>query len=142
MTGKRPRILCLDDQAPNLAIRKLMLQQFGCDVTAVNDAQSCLAAATHESFDLALLDYHLGGGMTGEDVANDLRVCAPNTVLVILTGDPHIPQSARNIVDAVLTKGMSDPKELFLTIESLLPECTLKPRRQLIDRRSLFPDSE
>jgi CheY-like chemotaxis protein len=129
MTGRRPRILCLDDQEANLAVRKFLLQQFGCDVTAVHDAQSCLAAATHNPFDLALLDYHLGNGITGEDVAHDLRVCTPNTVLVILTGDPSIPESARNSVDAVLTKGRTNPEELFLTIESLLPDCTLKPRR-------------
>ena len=137
MPKRPPRVLCLDDQPMNLRIRKKLLEQFGCEVVAVENVQDCLAAATSESFDVALLDYHLGGQITGEDVARDLRVCAPRVMLVMLTGDPKIPESARKSVDAVLTKGSSSPDDLFWTIQQLLPDCTIKTRRQLI--RNPFP---
>lgn len=130
MKGRRPRILCLDDQPSNLLIRKALLEQFGCEVTAVGDAQSCLTAATRQSFDLALLDYHLGGETTGADVADDLRICAPGMILVMLTGDPRIPESARKSVDAVLTKGSSCPEDLFKMIEEFLPDCVVNPRHR------------
>jgi two-component system, OmpR family, response regulator len=137
MAGKQPRILCLDDQPTNLHIRKMLLEQFGCEVVAVTNARDCLAAATSDSFDLALLDYHLGEGITGEDVAKDLRVCLPGMKLVMLTGDPKIPKSVSKSVDSVLTKGSSSPEDLLKTIQDLLPDCTLKPRHPLLT--SLFP---
>ena len=136
MPGKKPRILCLDDQPENLRLRIAFLEQFGCEVTMVTDADACLQAATHESFDLALLDYHLGGGMTGGDVAHDLRSRAAEMPLVIWTGNPEIPESARQSVDAVLSKGNSSPAELLDVIQKLLPGFALMPPRKPIGRET------
>jgi CheY-like chemotaxis protein len=127
---KTPRILCLDDKPANLLVRKRLLEQFGCEVVAVHTSQACLQAATQEHFDMAFLDYHLAEGPTGEDVAHDLRVCAPDVVLVMLTGDPGLPESAVRSVDAVLTKGLSGPEQLLQLIKDLVPDCALKPRRE------------
>lgn len=140
MAGRQPRILCLDDQTANLLVRKTLLEQFGCVVVAVHDAQSCLTAATHEPFDLVLIDYHLGETVTGEDVARDLRVCMPGLMLVMLTGDPKIPESAKKSVDAVLIKGSTNPADLLRTIQELLPDCTIRQHRQPLIRE-LFPAS-
>ncbi len=52
--------------------------------------------------------------------------------LVMLTGDSRLPQSAADIVDAVLIKGASDPRALFDVIQSLLPEAELHPRRPML----------
>jgi CheY-like chemotaxis protein len=136
MPGKKPRSLCLDDQPENLQLRIAFLDQFGCEVTMVTDADACLQAATHESFDLALLDYHLGGGMTGGDVAHDLRSRAARMPLVIWTGNPEIPESARQSVDAVLSKGNSSPAELLDVIQKLLPGFALMPPRKPIGREA------
>lgn len=127
---RKPRILCLDDQQENLRLRKLFLELFGCQVTAVEDAEECLFASTRETFDIALLDYHLVGPLDGEDVARELRSRLPKLPLVMLTGDPAIPESAKRSVDAVIVKGASNPAELLDTIEKLTPDCTLKPRRK------------
>jgi len=132
MAGRPPRILCLDDQPEHLLIRKALLEQFGCEVVVVYDAQVCLLTATHSHFDLALLDYHLGGNINGEDVARDLRVCLPDLRLVMLTGDPTIPESAKESVDAVLLKGSSSPGDLLWMIRTLLPECEIKPQRPMM----------
>jgi CheY-like chemotaxis protein len=136
MPGKKPRILCLDDQPENLQLRIAFLEQFGCEVTMVTDADACLQAATHESFDLALLDYHLGGGMTGGDVAHDLRSRAARMPLVIWTGDPEIPESAKRSVDKVLGKGDDSPTELLDVIQNLLPGFALMPPRKPIGREA------
>lgn len=137
MPGKKPRILCLDDQRDNLRIRKLFLEQFGCEVVAVEDAQECLQIATHEPFDLAILDYHLADEVTGEDVARDLRVMVPDLLLMMLSGDPNIPQSAHECVDAVFLKGAGSPSELLNVIRGLLPGCDLKPPRKPISREAV-----
>lgn len=110
----------------------MLLEQFGCNVTMVTDAEACLQAATHESFDLALLDYHLGGEMTGGDVAHQLRSRAAGMPLVIWTGAPEIPESAKRSVDAVLSKGNSSPAELLGVIQNLLPGFAFSPQRKPI----------
>lgn len=138
MPEKKPRILCLDDQPENLRVRMMFLEKFGCEVTIVEEAQACLQMATRESFDLALLDYHLGGEITGEDVAHDLRSCAQGMPLVMLTGDPAIPESAKQSVDAVFIKGVGSPAEMLDVIQKLLPGCQLKPRRKPISREALL----
>lgn len=140
MSEKKPRILCLDDQRENLRIRKMFLEQFGCDVVAVEEAHECLQAATREAFDLAILDYHLAGEVTGEDVARDLRVMSPALNLMILTGDPDIPESSRECVDAIFIKGLGNPIELIDAIRNLLLDFDLKPRRKPITRAAL-PES-
>lgn len=137
MPGKKPRILCLDDQRDNLRIRKLFLEQFGCEVVPVMDAQDCLQIATSEPFDLAILDYHLAGDITGEDVARDLRITVPDLLLMILSGDPNIPQSAYECVDAVFLKGTGTPAELLDVIRGLLPEFDLKSSRKPVSREML-----
>jgi CheY-like chemotaxis protein len=141
MAEKNPRILCLDDHEHNLRIRKMLLEQFGCDVTPVTSAQECLRAATDSAFDLILLDYNLGTETTGEDVAKDLHACLPSVPLIMLTGDPDIPDSARASVDALLIKGESNPGDLLRTIQSLLPGYDLRERHESIVS-SIFPDAK
>lgn len=130
--GKKPRILCLDDQLELLQLRKSFLEQFGCEVITINEAQSCLSLASHEEFDLAILDYHLGGELNGEDVAHDLRALSPMMPLIMLTGDSGLPESVKDCVDAFFLKGSSSPRELLDAIDALLPGCFVKPRRRPI----------
>ena len=130
--SRKPTILCVDDRADNLLIRKLMLEQFGCAVTAVNDSRSCLNVLQENSVDLVLIDYHLAEKMNGEDLARQIRGLRPELPLVMLTGDPNIPDSVRDSVDAVLIKGSGSPKELFNLIEDLVPSATLRTRSPLI----------
>jgi CheY-like chemotaxis protein len=138
---KNPKILCLDDRVDNLRIRKMLLEQFGCDVVIVTSGQECIQAATTEPFDLVLLDYHLDTEMDGEQVAKDLHASNPSVPLVMLTGDPSIPETAKACVDAVLIKGESNPGDLLRTIQSLLPDYDLRERHELIVS-SLFPDAK
>lgn len=135
-----PRILCLDDHLDNLRIRKMLLEKFGCEVTTVTSSQECLRIAALEPFDLILLDYHLGGSLNGEEVARDLHTLFPNLPLVMLTGDPKVPESVRGCVDALLIKGQSNPGDLLRTIQDLLPGYDLRQRHESIVS-SIFGDS-
>jgi hypothetical protein len=44
----------------------------------------------------------------------------------------NLPDSARKCVDAVLTKGLSSPAELFDIIQRLLPDAELRPRKPML----------
>ncbi|HEV2465245.1 MAG TPA: response regulator [Acidobacteriaceae bacterium] len=138
MPEKKPKILCLDDQRDNLRIRKFFLEQFGCEVIPVEDAQTCLHIATHQPLDLAILDYHLAGDVTGEDVARDLRILVPDLLLMMFSGDPKIPESAKECVDAVYLKGAGSPAELLDVIHSLLPDFDIKPHRKPMSREAVI----
>ena len=126
--SRKPTILCVDDRADNLLIRKLMLEQFGCAVTAVNDSRSCLNVLQENSVDLVLIDYHLAEKMNGEDLARQIRGLQPELPLIMLTGDPRIPDSARESVDAVLVKGAGSPRDLLDLIDDLVPNAALRTR--------------
>jgi CheY-like chemotaxis protein len=132
MEAAKPRILCLDDHPESLRVRKFLLEQFGCEVVTVTNSSACLHVVVQQHFDLALIDYHLGEEVTGEDVARDIAVLLPGLPLVMLTGDPSIPKSARECVDEVLIKGASGPAELLDTIQQLLPQSRIKPRHHSI----------
>ena len=125
----KPRILCVDDRSENLLIRKMMLELFGCEVIAVSDVTTALAVLAQDHIDLALIDYHLEEEVDGEQLARAIRESNPKIGLIMLTGDPKIPESARESVDVLLIKGASNPRDLLDAIQELLPEATLRTRR-------------
>lgn len=130
--ARTPTILCVDDQADNLLIRKLMLEQFGCTVVAVNDSRACVNALRENCVDLVMIDYHLAETMNGEDLARQIRKDRPELPLIMLTGDPKVPDSARDSVDAVLIKGAGSPKDMLDLIQDLIPDASLRLRREHI----------
>ena len=130
--AKKPTILCVDDLEEPLRIRALLLQQFGCETLTAHDHITAIRMATDNPIDLVLIDYHLANGETGEHVARDVRVLKPVIPLVMLTGDVSLPDRVSECVDAVLTKGVSSPAELFDVIQRLLPDAELRPRRAML----------
>ncbi len=125
----KPALLCVDDRQENLAIRKQMLELFGCEVTTANDSSSALKILAADEIDLVMIDYHLGERTNGEDLARSIRATWPKLPLIMLTGDPNIPPSVREAVDAVVIKGIGGPRDMLETIQELLPDAVLKSRR-------------
>lgn len=100
-------ILCIDDQAAGLAIRKELLQSKGYDVLIASDGRSAIALARQHSVDLVILDYRMPG-MDGEEVASILKAENPARPVVLLTGYPgEVPQRLTAMVDAFVEKGNS-----------------------------------
>lgn len=126
MLSRKPTILCVDDQSGNLRVRAMMLEQFGFVAITATDHRSALQKASAMRVDLAVIDYHLVRGETGEEIARDLRVMFPQLPLIMLTGDSQLPESASESVDAVLIKGMCDPRALLDWIQKLLPAAPLR----------------
>jgi len=87
-----------------------------------------LSALNEHRIDLVLIDYHLAKDTNGEELARRIRMEVPALPLIMLTGDPKIPDSARESVDAVLIKGASNPRDLLDLIEDLIPDTTLRAR--------------
>lgn len=140
--SRKPKILCVDDKVDNLRIRAMLLEQFGYETVMASDHTSALRACTENNIDLAVIDYHLARGETGDVLAHDIRVMCPKLPLVMLTGDPQLPDSAAEIVDAVLVKGQCNPRALLDVIERLLPDAMSAPRRPMGVSKSDKPKQE
>ena len=70
--ASRPRILALEDNAESrLLLKHLLRKEF--DAVIVPDADTTLATAAEQTFDVLLLDINLGERRTGVDVLKALR---------------------------------------------------------------------
>src|SRR5215475_9935022 len=78
--SKKPiRVLLLDDREDNLILRSAILRRHGYEAVtsaSVEDAETHLA-----EIDIAVLDYHLGAGKFGTEVAQSLRDKRPEVVV-------------------------------------------------------------
>jgi CheY-like chemotaxis protein len=132
----------VDDRLPSLEVRRALLTALGYDVLIASDPESALAIADKVNVDLVVLDYSFPGHISGEDLANQLRTSRPGVPLVMLSGFPDLPASARESVDCVITKGTDKPSDLLATIARLLkcperdpgPMSLLERSQQLMDR--------
>ena len=77
------RVLLLDDHPENLLLRSTILRKHGYiteTADSVEEAEKLL-----DRIDIAVLDYHLGAGRFGTDVAAELRERRPEVPIIILS---------------------------------------------------------
>lgn len=107
-----PTILCIDDQANPLKIRKLMLESEGYSVIAAECGASGLQALAEHSVQAVVLDYRMPE-MDGFKVARVIRQRHGRIPIILLTGYPEDPpQELAEMVDAFVLKG--EPTEVLL----------------------------
>lgn len=77
------RVLLLDDDVENLLLRSTILRKYGYvtqTAGSIEEAEKLL-----DDIDIAVLDYHLGAGQFGTDVAASLRQRRPEVPIIILS---------------------------------------------------------
>src|SRR6202167_3382011 len=77
------RVLLLDDDPENLLLRAAILRKYGYlthTASTIREAEKLL-----NQIDIAVLDYHLGAGQFGTDVADILRRRRPEVPIIILS---------------------------------------------------------
>ena len=82
------RVLLLDDHPENLLLRSTILRKHGYiteTADSVDEAEKLL-----DGIDIAVLDYHLGAGQFGTDVAAELRERRPEVPIIIQIGRAHV----------------------------------------------------
>jgi CheY-like chemotaxis protein len=109
------RVLLLDDEPNNLILRTAILRQHGYE---------CVPAATIEeatelfnNIDIAVLDYHLGHGQFGTEVAALLRRRRPHVPIIILSAT--LDRFFGGVEDMHLLKGHSSVEDLLDALSSL-----------------------
>ena len=122
-------LLCIDDQAHYLPVRKAVLESRGFEVFTASSGREGLEILRKHKIDGVVLDYRMPE-MNGGEVANEIRRSWPDLPIVLLSGFPHeIPAQVLSLVNAVVVKGRG-PGELLQAIETVLPDATLKPDQQ------------
>ncbi|HEY0794905.1 MAG TPA: response regulator [Acidisarcina sp.] len=97
-------ILCIDDEALGLHIRKTVLEKAGYRVLTATDGASGLGLFDCEPIDAVVLDYSMPG-MNGGQVASAMRRSKPGIPIMLLSAYMHLPEDVTSEVDTFVTKG-------------------------------------
>src|SRR5581483_3460339 len=126
------RVLLLDDREENLVLRSAILRQKGYRVvtsSSIEEAESKLGA-----IDIAVLDYHLGAGKFGTDVAETLRRKRPQVPIIILSAT--LERKFGGIADMHLLKGYSSVEDLVGALRTF--EAKKRGRPVVVDARDFY----
>jgi CheY-like chemotaxis protein len=102
MAERKPIILCVDDEENPLVLRKLVLQRAGYEVLTAKSGKEALRLTASQSVDLVVSD-HLMPGMTGAELAQQLKAINPDLPILLISGVNEIPPGS-NIADVFLSK--------------------------------------
>lgn len=111
-------LLCVDDEATGLKIRKVILEKNGYAVLTAPDGVQGLELFEREQVDAVIIDYYMPG-MDGGKVAGEMKRRKPNVPIVLLSAYYSLPDGATDAVDAFITKGDS-PQVLLSKISELV----------------------
>src|SRR5437764_9680318 len=126
------RVLLLDDHVDNLILRSAILRKHGYEAiraATIEEAEAHL----HEA-DIAVLDYHLGAGQFGTEVANTLRDKRPQVPIIILSAT--LERKFGGVEDMHLLKGYSSVDDLLAALHSF--EAKRRGKPVVVDARGFF----
>jgi CheY-like chemotaxis protein len=112
-------VLCVDDEPNALILRKLVLQRAGYEVITASSGKQALEVAESRPIDLLLSD-QLMPGMTGTQLAKEIRIIAPKARIVLISGVNEMPADA-SVADVFLSK-IEGPDALCNTVASALAD--------------------
>ena len=106
----RPLVLCIEDQARALDIRKKVLEQDGYDVIGVTSADDALKTLRDFPICATIAD-HMLSGTTGVELAKKMKKLKPDVPIILFSGS--LPERLDG-VDVFINKG--EPTSEFLRI--------------------------
>lgn len=109
------QVLLLDDDAAHLLLRAAVLRQHGYECLSAQSVEE--ANALLDRADIAVLDYHLGEGKFGTEVAVTLRQRRPEVPIIILSAT--LERRFGGPEDMHLLKGYSSVHDLLGALRSL-----------------------
>jgi two-component system, OmpR family, response regulator len=126
------RVLLLDDHPENLLLRSTILRKYGY----LTEAAGSIAQAEKllDQIDIAVLDYHLGAGQFGTEVAASLRRRRPEVPIIILSAT--LERRFGGVEDMHLLKGYSSIDDLLTALRSFEGKRRGKP--VVVDARDFF----
>jgi CheY-like chemotaxis protein len=113
-----PTILCIDDEALGLQIRKAVLERAGYNVLTAVDGPTGLSLFRGNAIDGVVLDYYMPE-MDGGIVAQTMRRERPQVPIMLLSAYINLPTEVVTLADVTLLKG-EGPLELLEKLRLML----------------------
>src|SRR3954452_8198762 len=132
ISDKPIRILLLDDLEDHLLLSATILRRNGYDVqtsSTIEEAESKI-----HDIDIAVLDYHLGAGKFGTEVADTLRQKRPEVPIIIMSAT--LERRFGGIADMHLLKGYSSVDDLLTALRSF--EAKQRGKPVVVDARDFY----
>ena len=117
MADSKPIILCVDDEATPLMLRKSVLEKLGYEVVPALSGAEALQILDARSVDLVLTDL-LMPGISGTDLARQVKQTKPAIPVVLFSGVNEIPEDA-TYADLFLSK-VEGPVSVAAKLRELL----------------------
>ena len=130
--SKNVTVLLLDDDPVNLHLRSAILRQHGyasVTATTIQEANQLL-----DKIDIAVLDYHLGAGQFGTEVASKLRKRRPQVPIIIMSAT--LERHFGGVEDMHLLKGHSSVDDLLSALGSF--EARRRGSPVVVDARDFY----
>jgi CheY-like chemotaxis protein len=108
MNGSNHLVLCVDDEAVGLIVRKTLLEKAGYRVLTAPDGPTGLHIFGQQTVDAVILDYSMPG-MHGGEVAQRMREAKPNVPILMLSAYTSLPPEVLERVNSYMTKGEGPP---------------------------------
>ena len=134
------QILCVDDDAQSLKVRKVLLESHGFVVATASSGPEGLRAIRSRAFDAVVLDYHMPG-MDGGEVARETKKWDCSLPVVVLSALPWLPDDApEDCIDAFVSK--SEPTAALVSkLEAVIaerPPVISRPRNRWPNRLARY----
>jgi len=126
------RVLLLDDHPENLLLRSTILRKYGYLTETASTIHEAIELL--DQIDIAVLDYHLGAGQFGTEVAAELRRRRPEVPIIILSAT--LERRFGGVEDMHLLKGYSSIDDLVNALRSF--EAKLRGKPVVVDARDFF----
>lgn len=110
-------ILCVDDEALPLTLRKLVLEKQGYRVITAQSADEAMRVVEKYPVDLVLTDQLMPGG-TGTELARRVKEMRPELRVVLISGVNEIPAEA-DAADLFISK-VEGPTSMCEKISTVL----------------------
>jgi DNA-binding response OmpR family regulator len=121
-------VLCVDDDAPGLAIRQRLLESVGYAVICGLGAKAGLALFSVFPIHIVILDYSMPE-LNGAQVAAAMRQMKPEVPIIMLSAHPECPDDVDEAVDNYFVKG-KNPRVLLQEVQDLLARGAASSRKK------------
>jgi PAS domain S-box-containing protein len=137
------KILIVDDEEGAASLQQIRLKRFGHQVTLAYNIEDALVKLDQSQFDLLILDYTLGGELSGLDfyiIVRDRGLAVPAILVTGFEDERVILKAMRSGVRDFLPKSLDYLEDLPMAVERVLKQSRLE--RQLIESESLREKQE
>jgi len=101
---KQTTVFYVDDNPKSRELLAGILKSKGFAVVTESDPWTAVERTRETEFELALLDYQMPG-MTGPELARELKDLRPNVAVILISGLPALPSDEMAYVDVHLGRG-------------------------------------